>query len=417
LLSSPTRVQIRKQYHTCGHVTPFVIIVIMSSAFVKLTTYSPDMIDVDGKMWNALEYLDSMDDFKARNSFAKEIEWLPVELKEMVYAHKSNQSDLNSEGEFNKERLTEAAQKLFSEAQKNICFVNFYQFKQFAALFASYWGFQLTTTESMCVKCFYQRTRKKAESRVSPSKQRKGSSIKGDCGFSIRARARDKNIPRHNQCVRIASFTLNHGDSCTPSLTDQCLAKRASGLVFASLDLKQMGIVVRAVTAGNVSAIQLRSMLREYIHPNVTITSNDLANFRMRAFKCNDGGLDHSMASKLLKFLPLQPEEIIDLDDSDFNRKKASELMSKVLDESGDAWKAHQFLQGMKDSTAGFDYRMHRNEHGRPSAIVWITTNMRNSWIRYGSTIFLDRKEFAPYNKPSIHLQVLNMFEIEILNL
>jgi hypothetical protein len=100
--------------------------------------------------------------------------------------------------------------------------------------------------------------------------------------------------------------------------------------------------------------------------------------------------LDHTEASKLIKFMPLDLNEAKALEDTDIHRKKTAELLALSLEGSCDTWKAMLYLQQMKKNTNGFDFRIHTNENGRPSAIVWITANMRNSWIRFGSTIFLD---------------------------
>jgi hypothetical protein len=62
----------------------------------------------------------------------------------------------------------------------------------------------------------------------------------------------------------------------------------------------------------------------------------------------------------------------------------------QVFQDSGDGWKALDYLQKCKEGTLGFDYRVNKDRDGWPTAIVWITNSMRKAWIRFGSTIFLD---------------------------
>jgi hypothetical protein len=175
----------------------------MSAAFANLKIYSPPDMDLDGKKCSPIDYMDTAD---ADNRKVIKIDWVPEELKAIVQDHKPEIGDVNDLGEFNKTKLTAAATKLFTMAQKTICFVNLYQLKQFASQFADYWGFHLTT-DSMTLKCFYQRRiQKVVPSTISPTKQRKCSSVKGECGFVVRAVTCDKGLPKHRQRVRISGF-------------------------------------------------------------------------------------------------------------------------------------------------------------------------------------------------------------------
>jgi hypothetical protein len=48
------------------------------------------------------------------------------------------------------------------------------------------------------------------------------------------------------------------------------------------------------------------------------------------------------------------------------------------------------FLEKCKKGTPGFDFRLNKDEEGRPTGVVWITNIMFENWRRFGSIIFLD---------------------------
>jgi hypothetical protein len=313
----------------------------------------------------------------------------------MVNEHHPKDGDIDNKGVVNKERLTEEATKLFKKAQDTMIFVNFYQLRQFSSLFAGYWGFHLSTSNNWALKCFFgKRTSKQHQSVVSPRSQRQRTSLKSGCKFEVVAapNPRCKEQQRHRTPVRISRLTLEHCGICNPGIKEQTMAKKAAGAYMGNLDLSKMEHIVEMINGGGVSTRSLRNLLKDHLPPLCTITPDDVRNVRMRALKYSleEKPLDKDAAEKIILFKPLDEDENIILLHSDACRKKVAEFMREVLQDTDQGWKVLGFLDRVKAGTPGFDYRVKKDDTDRPTAIVWMTAGMRRSWIRFGSTIFLD---------------------------
>jgi hypothetical protein len=90
-----------------------------------------------------------------------DIDWLPQHLKDRVDQHRPKEGDINMGGYVKKCRLSEEAKKLFEQLQNEIAFVNFYQLKQMLQRFAGYWGFTVSTQDSLNLVCFFTKTSRK----------------------------------------------------------------------------------------------------------------------------------------------------------------------------------------------------------------------------------------------------------------
>ena len=56
---------------------------------------------------------------------------------------------------------------------------------------------------------------------------------------------------------------------------------------------------------------------------------------------------------------------------------------------NGCQFKAMSFLDKMKESSSGFDFRI-KEEKNTPCAVCWISPTMRKDWIHYGRNVSLD---------------------------
>jgi hypothetical protein len=99
-----------------------------------------------------------------------------------------------------------------------------------------------------------------------------------------------KSVQRHRTPVRISSLILEHGDEYRPGLKEQRMAKKATGHIFAALDLQKLDAIIQIIADGNVSTRQLRNMLKNHIPEGYAITADDVRNVRVRCFKYSMDG-------------------------------------------------------------------------------------------------------------------------------
>jgi hypothetical protein len=115
----------------------------------------------------------------------KSLTWLNEALKDKIEEVRQSGQDINDDGTYNVELLSNRASKLFVTGRK---FFNIYQLKEFITCFADAWGF-VVCMEGSSVKCYYAKPKKsKLSSKVSPSKRRKvQTSFKEiNCTFEIK---------------------------------------------------------------------------------------------------------------------------------------------------------------------------------------------------------------------------------------
>lgn len=176
---------------------------------------------------------------------------------------------------------------------------------------------------------------------------------------------------------------------------------KAAGATIGALDLDRMANIVETIVDGEVRPRQLKNLLKGYIPHNYSVTPSDVCNIRTRALKYSieRRPLDDKAAHKLIGFKPLAADESVLLVDDDVSRKQIAEFLRQVLQTSDEGWKALSFLSKCKASTAGFDFRIDKDEGGRPVGICWMTNSMRKAWVKLGTMIHLD----AMKRKMSLH--------------
>ena len=52
----------------------------------------------------------------------------------------------------------------------------------------------------------------------------------------------------------------------------------------------------------------------------------------------------------------------------------AAEMLQETLDNPADQWEVEQYLQNLKNTDKGFDFRISRQSDGKPTGIVWVTS-------------------------------------------
>lgn len=371
----------------------------MAQVFEMLSQYAPPNSNNGISLFEDMDGVD-MAGLTTREASVKlgekcrSVDWVPDDLKQLVDAHCPKDSDIDKDGNVNKQRLKEEATKLFTKLKSESTFCNFYQLAQVVKRFGDAWGFVVSMQSGLQLVCFYGKSsRKDQESTVSPSRQRVKASLKHGCPFVIKSSydQAKKDLPRHRIPVRITGFTLNH--ACDPGVAEARVAKKAAGAIFGQLDLLELRDAIDMVVDGNMKGHHIRKLLCKHIPDGYEISSDNMRNFRERALKhyLEEKPIDVNSAEKLLKFQPLDANEAIVLPNTDLCRKKVRELMQQVMQGKNGGWKAKDFLESIKKNSPGFDYRMKLDEKdGSPVALIWMTPTMRKSWIRYCNIMFID---------------------------
>ena len=74
------------------------------------------------------------------------------------------------------------------------------------------------------------------------------------------------------------------------------------------------------------------------------------------------------------------------------------------MQEDSSTWDALRFLDQMKATNPGFDFRVKYDAHGRPEGVCWMLPEMRSDLLRFGNCLFLDsqKRQFNTVGWPYI---------------
>jgi hypothetical protein len=248
------------------------------------------------------------------------------------------------------------------------------------------------------LNCHYA-TPTKQRTKVSPGRQQKTKeSLKRLvwCPWQIKCSPLERGRTEKDSseiAVKITNGSFVH--TCNPGIRSQAEAIKKSGAAFDfSAKKEAMGHIVDTLEAGAVPPSTLRMLIRKHVPPNVPISATDLHNFRVRAmaYSLKENSLEPDDVKKLLQFEELEPDEF-QFFETEVGTQKVKEILRQTLQDTGEIWVVECFLQNMKRQVQGFDYRIPRNEEGRPVGVVWMMSEMRRAWLRYGDTIFLDAQK------------------------
>ena len=79
-------------------------------------------------------------------------------------------------------------------------------------------------------------------------------------------------------------------------------------------------------------------------------------------------------------------------------RHNYRQMYHQIMQNGSNTWKAIDYLQKLKSTLPGFDFRVHKDEQGLPDGIVWMTLQMRKLLLQCGDYLCLDFQE-RNYNK------------------
>jgi hypothetical protein len=122
-----------------------------------------------------------------------------------------------------------------------------------------------------------------------------------------------------------------------------------------------------------------------------------LVNFRLRAqnWLVNNGDKELTMeeARHLSSKRTLASEEFLLKDDNPMLKQNLAALLRKIMQDDSSTWDALRFLDQMKASNPGLDYRVKYDHHGRPKAVCWTLPEMHSDLIRFGNCLFFDSQK------------------------
>jgi hypothetical protein len=140
----------------------------------------------------------------------------------------------------------------------------------------------------------------------------------------------------------------------------------------------------------------LRPLLTKYLPFYQATDSMYLVNFRLRAqhwlVANGDKELTMEEARNLSSKRPLASEEFL-LNDNPMQKQNLTALLRKVMQEDSSTWDALRFLEQMKETNPGFDYRVKYDSYGRPEGVCWMLPEMRSDLLRFGNSLFLDSQK------------------------
>ncbi len=73
--------------------------------------------------------------------------------------------------------------------------------------------------------------------------------------------------------------------------------------------------------------------------------------------------------------------------------KVLASLLRKVMQEDRSMWEAICYLDELKISNPGLNYRIKLEAHGRPEAVCCILPKMRQDLLHFGDALFLDSQK------------------------
>jgi hypothetical protein len=89
----------------------------------------------------------------------------------------------------------------------------------------------------------------------------------------------------------------------------------------------------------------------------------------------------------------LASEEFLLKDDNPMLKQNLTALLWKIMQEDSSTWDALRFLDQMKASNPGLDYRVKCDHYARPEAVCWMLPEMHSDLIRFGNCLFLESQK------------------------
>ena len=145
----------------------------------------------------------------------------------------------------------------------------------------------------------------------------------------------------------------------------------------------------------------LRAVIRDVVPAHICLDCKYLARVRRAVFRYNlqpeqDLGSDELNVISSILNNKRTPNAVLDYSEfyaDPIMKNNYTEILRKVMQESGETWDALKYLEDVAAKTSGFVFRVRRNPEGRPIGILWMTATMRRNAAMYGDVLFLDAQK------------------------
>jgi hypothetical protein len=323
------------------------------------------------------------------------LDWMTEDLRNEVLQHHPKKKDINQDSnDRDKTVMVAQTEKMFPSGR---LFASVEQLKQAAKLFGENWGF-MTNYTSHSIRCSYNRdlSKKGKNKNLNPTLK---DSV--DCKFCLkisffkRPRAEKKSPSLWFQC-KITTCNYEHKCNCNPSShrVARTLSHKNIPSRFVLHDVVKL--MRSCPTLDNKT---LRDMLRPMLPQFQELSAQKLYHFRRALNRYVFKGEADLGADELLQlqdsFIQGKPAylEYSVIMDSEMMRHNFKEMLREVMQANDDTWIAEDFLKKAKEALHGFDYRIWRDDRGRPTGLMWMTPEMRRNAARYSSVVCLDAQK------------------------
>jgi hypothetical protein len=241
------------------------------------------------------------------------------------------------------------------------------------------------------------------------SRKNKGTTLKDDikCPFTIRytivgynKREEKAHLPALQFMCKITSTNYAHTCPCTP--VSHRVAQTVSHKNIPSAEaLKQVihlmhetptidSKVLRKHLASCLPGYQELSAkklahflhsLRRYIFQQAHLGVDSLQTLGS-SYSCNDN--DQENAAYL---------EYTDIVDDPIMHPNFQNMLRTLMQGSDESWMVLQFLEQTQEVLHGFKFKIRHDDHGRPTAILWMTPEMHRNAAHYSNSLFLDAQK------------------------
>jgi hypothetical protein len=293
-------------------------------------------------------------------------------------------------------------------------FASFKQLDQVAKQFLDAWAISKVHAQSK-ICCSHGVSRGKTQKLHSDitlqRKRDKTEKEKCQCPFEIRYSPQGvfkKYSPEYKPTifysVKITGCVYEH--KCSMDTQSHRLAFQANGQ--GTPDLTKINHIVRMLRdKPSMPNHVLRPEIANAIPHYRGMDAAFMRNFRARvlAYTLKNPGIDISLndVTNFTSKKVIAAHEVINLDQP-ITHQNFTSMLRRCMQEGGSTWVALKFLDEMKETLPGFDYRMKRSIDGYPEGLVWMTPEMKKNIIRYGKVLFLDgqKRQYNRMNWPYI---------------
>jgi hypothetical protein len=293
-------------------------------------------------------------------------------------------------------------------------FASFKQIDQVAKLFLDAWAISKVNGQSK-IYCAHGLSRGKTKQLHSTVSMRRNCSQtekeKCQCPFEIRyspqGRVKKKTPstkPVVFLTVKVTACVYEH--KCSMDTTSHRLAFQSNGQ--NTPDLTRIHHIIRMLREKpSIPNHVLRPEIAHAIPHYRGMDAAFMRNFRSRVLthclKHTDVEVTHADVASFTSQQVIAAHEVIDLDQP-ITHQNYTTMLRRCMQEGSSTWVALKFLDELKVTLPGFDYRMKRTIDGYPEGIVWMTPEMKKNICRYGQVLFLDgqKRQYNRMNWPYI---------------